>query len=102
MFNQIKAVTGPAIFTKGVLRYKQGRFEEARRLIVKAGRRMEALKADPLYTAALLLIEAELGWAADRASYQAALAALADSPHSGTGDYGVIVAALGRILSGHS
>jgi hypothetical protein len=33
-----KAVAGPALFTKGMLRYQQGCFEEARRLMLKAGR----------------------------------------------------------------
>lgn len=61
MFKFFKEICGPSVFTRGLQKYKQGRFEESKKLILKAGKWMPHLKSDDFYNAALLLVESKLG-----------------------------------------
>lgn len=91
MFKIIKEAAGPAIFCKGLLRYRQGRFEESRELILKAGRWMAELKSDALYNAGLLLVQSKLGAERESSKYNAALESLMEARYRDTVDYSVIV-----------
>lgn len=81
----------PSLFTKGVLQYKQGNYEESRKLIVKSGTWLPDLVDDDFYNAALLLVDSHLGKSFPRSRYREALAALTDSPYIETVDYMIIV-----------
>jgi len=98
MFKFLKEASGPSIFTKALLRYRQGKFEESKRLILKAGKWMPDLKTDDFYKAALLSVESKLGIKADISQFKAALESLVDSPYRNTADYSIIVADLQEIL----
>lgn len=99
MFNKIKETTAPALFAKGMLKYKQGDFEEAKSLMLKAVKNMPDLKKDNFYKAAFLLVESELGEDFDTAVYEEALDSLKDSPYKETNDFKIIVDALKRQLN---
>ncbi len=100
MFKHVKEASGPAVFARGMLRYKQGRFEDAKALILKAGRCTVELKSDPLYDAALLLVESNLGADTESHRFRSALKSLKDSPYQDTIDCSVILADLRKKIDG--
>jgi len=99
MFKFFKETSGPSVFTKGLLKYKQGRFEDSKKLILKARKWMPNLKRDDLYNAALLLVELKLGAKPNSSKIRDALESLMGSPYKNTGDYSVIVADLEQIIN---
>lgn len=94
MFKFFKKFSGPSVFTRGLLKYKQGRFEDSKKLILKAGKWMPDLKRDDFYNAALLLVESKLGTKLHSSRFKEALELLMDSPYKNTVDYSIIVADL--------
>jgi hypothetical protein len=99
MFQSIMEIFGPSIFTKGLLNYKRGKFKEAQKLILKAGRWLPGLSKDNFYRTALLLVESNLNVAFSKSQYKEALESLADSPYMNTGDFGIIVEDLKRKIN---
>ena len=98
MFKIFKEISAPSVFTRGLLRYKQERFEESKKLILKAGKWMPSLKSDNLYNAALLLVESKLGAKPHNSKFKDALESLIDSPYKNTSDYSIIVADLKQFI----
>lgn len=96
--NMFHEAFAPSMFTKGVLQYRQGNYEEARTLIVKAGKWLPEFVEDSFYKAALLLVDSHLGKSFPRSEYEDALESLVDSPYVETVDYFIIVDALKEML----
>jgi hypothetical protein len=101
MFKFLKEISAPSIFTKGVLKYKQQKYEDSRELVLKTGAWMPGLKNDDFYNALLLLIEFKLGSKIDIHSSKETLEALAESPYKGTNDFSIIVADLEQLINEH-
>lgn len=90
MIKFLKEISAPSIFTKGLLRYKQGNFEDSKKLILKTGKWMPDLKNDNFYKAALLVVESKLGQKFQSNIFKDALESIKNSPYKGTNDYSVI------------
>ncbi len=90
MIKILKEVSAPSIFTKGLLRYRQGRLADSRRLIRKSGEWMRELREDDFYKAALICVESELGMEFEPEVLQRALDSIVDSPYKHTADHKVV------------
>ena len=101
MFNSIKEICAPSIFTKGVLKYKQQNYEDSKSLVLKAGAWMPSLKNDVFYKAVLLLLKFKLASNFDIDSSKVTLEALEESPYKGTNDFSIIVADLEQTINQH-
>lgn len=99
MFKKFKEISAPAVFTKGVLRYKQRYYDDAKKLILKAGEWMPDLKNDHYYKAVLLLVESHLGSQFDMQRYKEALESLKESPYKDSDDYSVVVSDLMQTMN---
>ncbi len=95
----MKEVSAPAVFTKGVMRYKQGHYQDAKQLILKAGKWMPSLEDDDYYKSVLLLVESKLGSKIRKQIFKEALESLKDSPHKDTVDYEIVVSDLKRTIN---
>ena len=87
ILNQIKETTAPSLFTKALLKYKQGNFEEARNLMIEAVKKMPDMKNDNFYKATFLLIKSESGENFETSDYKEALNSIKDSPYKETDDF---------------
>ena len=101
MFKFFKEAAGPAIFTKGLLKYQQGRFEDSKKLILKAGECTPDLKSDAIFKATLLLVESKLGTKYQRDSFREALESLRGSALKDTSSYSYIVEELKKRIMGN-
>ena len=101
MFKFFKEASGPSIFTKGLLKYQQGRFEDSKELILKAGEWTPDLKHDAFYKATLLLVESKLGVKYQNDSFRDALESLRESSFKDTSSYSFIVADLKKRIMEH-
>lgn len=99
MFKILKEVSAPAVFTKGVMRYKQRHYEGAKKLISKAGKWMPSLEDDDYYKSVLLLVESKLGSKISKQRFKDALESLNDSPYKDTVDYEIVVSDLKRTIN---
>ena len=97
MIKFFKKISGPSIFTKGLLRYKQGNFEDSQKLILKAGKWMPDLKNDDFYKVTLILVKSKLGEKFESNVYKDALESIKSSPYKGTSDYLIIIEDLQNI-----
>lgn len=101
MLKFIREASAPSLFTKGLLRYKQGRFKESKRLILKAAKHSPDLKCDDFFRAVLLLVETSMGASADEGMFREALGSVMDSPYRNTKDHHIVVADLKNRISMH-
>lgn len=99
MFKKFKEISAPAVFSKGVMRYKQGHYGDAKSLILKSGEWMPDLKNDNFYKAVLLLVESKLGSPFDVQQFKDALASLKDSRYKNTDDYAAVVSDLTQSIN---
>ncbi len=99
MFKKFKEVSAPAIFTKGVMRYKQGYLEDAKKLLIKAGNWMPDLQSDDFYLTVLLLVEYRLTSQFDIQRFKDVLGSLKDSPYKDSSDYSIVVSHLEQIIN---
>lgn len=99
MLECFKEASAPSLFAKGLLRYKQERFTESKRLIVKAAKRSPELKNDHFFRAVLLLVETSMGARADESIFREALESIMDSPYRNTEDHPLVVADLRSRIS---
>ena len=102
MLKQIKQTSAPSLFTTGMLKYKQGEFEEARNLFLMAAKNMPDLKNDNFFKVAFLLVESELEKIYDTVLFEEALDSLEDSPYKETNDFLIVINALKRKLNNHN
>ena len=102
MFKKFKEISAPAVFTKGVMRYKQGHYGDAKSLILKSGEWMPTLKNDHYYKAVLLLVESKLGAQFDDQQFKDALASLENSRYKNSDDYAVVVSDLKQAINDRS
>ena len=98
MFKKFKEVSAPAVFTKGLMRYKQGYLKDAKKLILKAGNWMPDLENDDFYQAILLLVESKLASQFDIQRFKDALESLKDSPYEDSADFAIVVSDLEQII----
>ena len=91
MLKLFKEITGPALFTEGLLKLKENKLHEAKRLVLKAAENFPDLKNDPFHDATLILIESKLTGKWEEKQLKAILESLENSPYENTNDYRVVV-----------